>query len=49
MKQFTVPSTVDCRAVEAIRSRLDGPTIVTEIGKSAGFVTNCTESGTKVT
>ena len=48
MKQFTVPSTAGCRAVEARSERLDG-TIVTEIGKLAGFVTNCTESGTKVT
>ena len=48
MKQFTVPSTAGCRAVEALRPRLEG-TIVTGIGKSARFVTNCTESGTKVT
>ena len=48
MKQFTVPSTAGCRAVEARQPAVDG-TIVTGIGKSAEFVTNCTESGTKVT
>ena len=49
MKQFTLPSTVDCQAVEERSERLDGLTMVTGIDKLAEFVTNCTESGTKVT